>query len=103
MGRSRAAVFRDASYGRERLSKWESESHTWVRTRQEVDIRFSANVAGPANETSVFIYAVSTERESASVDGLRDKMSWGPATFEWVGELTSGTIRELVYPPDEGK
>lgn len=46
-----------------------------VERDKKVDIRFSANVPGPANEASVFVNAVSTEWEAASVDGLRDKIS----------------------------
>ena len=91
-----------ASYGRERLPKCDSTSNDLGKSRTKIiDVRFSANVPSSTDKASVFVDTVSAEWEAPSVDRLRMKKvrrSLPPRN-----RLTSGTIRELEYPPDEGK
>ena len=52
----------------QRLTSGQSEIQT-------VDVHFSADVPRSADKASVFVDAVSTEREAVSVDGLRKRVS----------------------------
>lgn len=66
-----------------------------------MDVRLPDNVPRPADKISIFVDAVSAKREAATVDRLYGKII--RSLLPQVDELTSGTIRELVYPPDEGR